>query len=227
MSAARSGRPRKITETDIADAVLAEGFAGLTVPAVAGRLGVSTMTLYRYTPTRAELLALAWDHVLDRTTWPEVTGSWREILHRHATTLWDLLATHPGAVTELSGSVVPPRMTDLYDDLALALTERGFTAHEAVLAVDTAIDLTIDHRRGVEDLSRREDRASPDAREQLAALWTPLPDSPPGRAAVRAAMHEAIATLPRDWFIRKLDLMLDGLAARRVASADPPRDAPA
>ncbi|MDG4765272.1 TetR family transcriptional regulator [Solwaraspora sp. WMMD406] len=221
MNAARTGRPRKLTEADIAEAVLAEGFAGLTVPAVAQRLGVSTMTLYRYTPTRAGLLALTWDHVLDKTTWPPVTGHWREILHRHATTLWDLLATHPGAVTELSGAVVPPRMMGLYDDLALALTEQGFTADQAVLAVDTTIDLTIDHCRGVEDLSRREDAASADTREQLAALWTLRPEDPPGRAGVRAAMQEAIATPPRDWFIRKLELMLDGLTTRRIAAADP------
>ncbi|MER5209111.1 TetR family transcriptional regulator [Streptomyces sp. NPDC002838] len=65
-----SGRPRILTEGDIIDAVLEEGFAGITVPAVARRLGVSTMTLYRYAPTRADLLALAWNHVITTTHWP-------------------------------------------------------------------------------------------------------------------------------------------------------------
>lgn len=215
MTSARTGRPRKLTDADIAAAVLAEGFAGLTVPAVARRLGVSTMTLYRYVPTRADLLALAWDHVLTATTWPEAAGHWREMLHRHATALWDLLAQHPGSVTELAGAVMPARMIGLYDDLALALTGQGFAADEAVLAVDTVIDLTVDHRRGVEDLARRIDGTTTNAREQLDQLWASNQTDPPDRAAVRAAMRDAIATPPRDWFTSKLDLVLDGLTARR------------
>lgn len=59
----RTGRPRKLTEHAIIEAVLAEGFIGITLPAVARRLDVSTMTLYRYTRTRSDLLALAWNHV--------------------------------------------------------------------------------------------------------------------------------------------------------------------
>ncbi|OLT35168.1 hypothetical protein BJF79_06890 [Actinomadura sp. CNU-125] len=222
MTPARAGRPRKLGEADIAAAVLAEGFTGLTVPAVARRLGVSTMTVYRYTPTRPDLLALAWEHVLAAATWPPSTGDWRGLLHRHATALWDLLARHPGAVTELSGAVMPTRMIGMYDDLALALATQGFTPDEAVLAVDTVIDLTIDHRRGVEDLGRRIEGTTTIAHDELDALWAPDQADPPGRAAVRAAMRNAIATPPRDWFIRKLDLVLDGLVAHRHRSSPRP-----
>jgi len=51
----RRGRPPKITRDQIVDAVLSHGFAGITIPEVAQRLGVTTMTVYRHAATRAEL----------------------------------------------------------------------------------------------------------------------------------------------------------------------------
>lgn len=215
MRVPRSGRPRKLTEADIVAAVLAEGFAGLTVPAVAKRLGVSTMTLYRYAPTRAELIALAWGHVLDAATWPQANGDWRRLLHEHACVLWDLLAEHPFAVIELHGAVVPPQMADLYDDLALALTRQGFSPHEAVFAVDLVLDLALDHRRSVEDLSRLVEGTGNSAGQELSTLWARQESDSLERRAVRDAMCEAIALPERDWFTAKLDLVLDGLSQRR------------
>lgn len=216
--APRRGRPPKITREQIVEAVLAEGFAGLTVPAVADRLGVTTMTLYRHAATRSDLLAMAWDHVLAHHTWPRTEGRWREVLDRHATALWDLLAEYPGAVSELSG-VMSAGMVDLYDGLAVSLVRQGFTADDAVLAVDTVIDLAVDHRRGVENLAQgTEDDADEPLRDQLQRIWAPGSGTHE-RRAVRAAMGRAIAAPPREWFRRKLDLVLDGLAPRVDSSA--------
>ena len=71
----RRGRPPKITRDQIIDAVLASGFSGLTIPALAQRLGVTTMTIYRHAATRSELLAMAWEKVLERHTWPDCDGA--------------------------------------------------------------------------------------------------------------------------------------------------------
>ncbi|WP_051297476.1 TetR/AcrR family transcriptional regulator [Brevibacterium album] len=210
----RRGRPPKITRGLIAEVVPAEGFSGLTVPAVAARLGVTTTTLYRHVPTRAALLALAWDHVLDRHTWPDRNLPWRELLDRHATALWDLLARHPGAVRELSDAVLPARMADLFDDLAVCLVGQGFTADEALLAVDTVIDMTLDHRRGVEGLAQPVDGGSGDLRAQIGSLWEDDGQAGP-RREVRRAMRRALAADPRGWFQRKLALVLDGISVGR------------
>ncbi len=224
MTPPRKGRPPKVTETRIVEAVLAEGFAGLTVPAVAARLEVSTMTLYRHVPTRARLLAMTWDHVLDTHTWPGRDLPWRGLLRTYAVTLWDLLARHPGVVTEMSAAVFPDRMADLFDDLAVALVDQGFTAGRALLAVDTVIDLTLDHRRGVETLAQPVEGTTGSLRDQVSALWQPddqfTDTQAPARRAVRRAMSEAIAADPRIWFGRKLDLILDGIAAGRSAGED-------
>jgi AcrR family transcriptional regulator len=207
-----SGRPRKLDEGDIIDAVLTEGFAGITVPAVARRLGVSTMTLYRYAPTRSDLLALAWNHVITTADWPPLTGTWRQILHTHATAFWQLLGRHPGVVTELSQGLMPTEMMNRIDDLAVALVDQGFTAADAVLSVDLVIDLTIDHRRAVEKIHGLAD--IPATLEAMAQLWAPNDTEPPNRRAVRAAMTNAITLEPFEWYTRKLGLALDGIQAR-------------
>lgn len=213
-SSGRRGRPPKVTRRRIVDAVLAEGFAGLTVPAVAERLGVTTMTLYRHVPTRAELLALAWDDVLERHTWPDLALPWRELLTEHASALWDLLASHGGVVTEMSTAILPARMAGLFDDLAVCLVEQGFTADEALLAVDTVIDMTLDHRRGVENLAQPVEGRAEDLRDQIESIWED--DGDPGpRGMVRRAMSSAISADPRSWFLRKLGLVLDGVERRR------------
>jgi hypothetical protein len=67
------------------------------------------MTLYRYTPTRADLLALAWNHVITTTDWPPVTGPWRQTLHTHAVAFWHLLAQHPGVSPNSPRPSCPPR----------------------------------------------------------------------------------------------------------------------
>lgn len=231
MDAARSerrGRPPKVTEASIAEAVLAEGFAGLTVPAVAARLGVSTVTLYRHVPTRAQLLALGWDHVLDDYSWPLLDLPWRELLEAHAVALWDLLAEHPGIVTEMSTAMLPQRMVGLFENLAAALVGQGFTAGQAVRAADAVLDLTLDHRRGAETLTRPVEGTTQSLREQIGTLWTPghTDDAPTpsaqaaARQAVRQAMSEAIAEDPRVWFRHKLDLILDGIAANHGPTND-------
>jgi AcrR family transcriptional regulator len=206
------GRPRKLTGGDIIKAVLEEGFAGITVPAVARRLGVSTMTLYRYAPTRADLLALAWNHVITTADWPPLAGTWRQILHTHAIAFWQLLARHPGVVTELSQGLMPAEMMNRIDGLAVALVDQGFTAQDAVLSVDLVIDLTVDHRRAVEKIHGLAD--IPATLEAMAQLWAPNDTDAPSLRAVRAAMTDAITLPPFDWFTQKLDLALEGVAAR-------------
>ncbi|MFD0854685.1 TetR/AcrR family transcriptional regulator, partial [Actinomadura adrarensis] len=190
---------------------LQEGFAGITVAAVARRLGVSTMTIYRYAPTRGELLALAWDHVITTTEWPPLTGPWRPLLRTHAIAFWRLLERYPGVVTELSQGLMPAGMMNHIDGIAVALVDQGFTAEDAVLAVDLVIDLTVDHRRGVEMIHGR--TGVPATLQDMARLWSPNDTDPPARRAVRAAMTDAIRSAPFDWYTRKLDLALEGIEA--------------
>jgi hypothetical protein len=68
---------------------------------------------------------------------------------------------------------MPTEMMNRIDDLAVALVDHGFTAENAVLAVD----LVIDHHRGVENIHGLTD--TPATLEAMAELWAPNDADPP------------------------------------------------
>lgn len=75
-----------------------EGLDALSMRSIATRLGVGTMSLYRYVPGKSELLDLMLDHVVD---FPEEAAqpdgrTWREILTADARYHWRLCLDHPG-----------------------------------------------------------------------------------------------------------------------------------
>ncbi|MDL4770649.1 MULTISPECIES: TetR/AcrR family transcriptional regulator [Thermomonosporaceae] len=134
-------RPRSLTHPQIAAAALdlidREGLAALTMRAVAGRLGVGAMSLYRYVDDRHELEGLVIDLVLGAvdvtpppgTSW---TGQVEELVGR----MRAALGAHP--------EVVPLTMTHRQSALGLlrwsesllgVLTRAGFDGERRVVAL--------------------------------------------------------------------------------------------
>jgi AcrR family transcriptional regulator len=70
-----------------------DGIDGLSMRRVAGELSVGTMSLYRYVPGKAELLAL----MLDRVTDPDMDcgGDWRVVVDQAARGSYGLYLAHP------------------------------------------------------------------------------------------------------------------------------------
>ncbi|MCQ1579874.1 TetR family transcriptional regulator, partial [Streptomyces parvus] len=64
------GRPPSLTRSAIAEAALAEGVAGFSMPGVAARLGAGHSTLYRYADNRDALVRSAIELVAERTARP-------------------------------------------------------------------------------------------------------------------------------------------------------------
>ncbi len=214
------GRPPKIDRAAIVAAVLAEGFAGITVGSVAARLGVTVVTVYRHVPDRAGMLAMAWDEVVAATRWPDPDLHWPQLLHDTAVTMWRLLADHAGVASALSNGPMAPAMVAVYDDLAVALVEQGFTGADAVLAVDLVIDLAIDHRLGVERIDGLSGDVGP-IRDSLATVWAPSDGDGPARSQIKRVMVDAIGRPPFDWFGRKLVLVLAGIRSELAPGATP------
>ncbi len=78
---------------DIADT---EGLAALSMRAVAGRLGVSAMTAYRYVTSKDELVLLTADAAFGEAGYPaDPPAGWRPRLELGARTLWTLFRRHP------------------------------------------------------------------------------------------------------------------------------------
>ncbi|SFN83969.1 transcriptional regulator, TetR family [Pseudonocardia ammonioxydans] len=202
----RRGRPPALSPDTIADAVLTVGFPTLTFAAVAARLGVGQATLYRHAANRDELVRLGIDLALRRTDWPDLTGPWKPLLERWAVASWRVWERHPGAVAEVGRGIVPPSIVVLADRVGAALVERGFTAPDAVLAVDLVFDLAADNRRGIEVY----DAPGGGQRDLLEQQWR---SAPPAAAAagVRAEMVHALRASPIDWFLGKLRIVLAGI----------------
>lgn len=95
-------RPRSLSQTQVAAAALAvidaDGLAGLSMRAVAGRLGLGTMSLYRYVADRDELEAMVVDLVLGEVDPALPQGSARHQLTELAERVRVAAARHPAVV---------------------------------------------------------------------------------------------------------------------------------
>lgn len=95
----RGPKPR-LTVDEIARAAIgladAEGVATLSMRRVAEAVGVSTMSLYTYVPSKAELIDVMLDRVLgEMVEAPETGSGWRERLAAVARQDWERGKRHP------------------------------------------------------------------------------------------------------------------------------------
>lgn len=73
----------------------AEGLVAVSMRRVAKELGVGTMSLYRYVPSKSELLDLMLDRVYDGLPDPpEPTGGWRKGMTEIAHGTWEMYHEH-------------------------------------------------------------------------------------------------------------------------------------
>ncbi|WP_437654383.1 TetR/AcrR family transcriptional regulator [Sorangium sp. So ce1182] len=142
-------RPRSLSPPDIAAAALAiidrEGLAALSMRAVAGELGMSTMALYRYVNDREQLERLVVDLVLSAVD-VEVPAraAWSKRVTVLVERVRDAVRAHP--------SVVPLTLTHRHSSegvrrfgeaLLGVLTEAGFAGAQRVIAFRSLISYVI------------------------------------------------------------------------------------
>ncbi|AGL20451.1 TetR/AcrR family transcriptional regulator [Actinoplanes sp. N902-109] len=94
----RTGRRPTLSIDAVVDAGIAiaddEGLAATSMAKVAARLGVGTMTLYTYVPSRTELVDLMVDQVSAAREWPTGPG-WRDRVVRYARSTLTMYREHP------------------------------------------------------------------------------------------------------------------------------------
>jgi AcrR family transcriptional regulator len=120
----------------------AEGLAALSMRRVAERLGVGTMSLYTYVPSKAELVDVMYDTACGsvvRDTPDRVPAGWRERLARVARASWDLYQRHPWmlAVMAMARPPLGPNSIAGYDHDLRAVDGIGLTD----LEMDSVISL--------------------------------------------------------------------------------------
>ncbi|MFJ4666891.1 TetR/AcrR family transcriptional regulator [Kitasatospora purpeofusca] len=132
---------------EVADA---EGLAALSMQRVAELLGKTKMSLYRYVPGKAELVALMTDRAVEDP--PDLaSGDWRTDLTDWSTALFRAFAQHPWLLeTTVGARLMGPRELSWVERALAALDGKGLTGGERL----DAVVLLTSHVRGIAQQSR-------------------------------------------------------------------------
>ncbi|MGP3967946.1 TetR/AcrR family transcriptional regulator [Streptomyces sp. 6N223] len=118
------------TAIEIADA---EGIAGVSMRKVAERLGVTTMSLYRYVPGKDDLLDLMFDMASgrpDTSDWPD---DWRGGLTAYAHATWHVLRAKPWMLDiPLNGPPMGPNNLGWMEAALATMDDTGLPGEEMV-----------------------------------------------------------------------------------------------
>jgi AcrR family transcriptional regulator len=193
----------------IADAAIAiadaEGLAALSMQRVAADLGFTKMSLYRYLPGKAELVALMVERALGEP--PAATGEdWRDALAAWARLLLDGYVRHPWSLPATVGPrPVGPREIGWTESALVALAGTPLTRAERL----DAIVLIVGHARML-----AEQAASRQSEAQLtSAFGLVISDHRERYPELAAALLETAAADQDQAFEFGLARILDGIGA--------------
>jgi AcrR family transcriptional regulator len=187
----------------------AEGVATLSMQRIADELGYTKMSLYRYVPGRAELLALMLDTALGAP--PDldaVEGGWRPRLHAWAMHWRDVAQAHPWAMeTAVGARIYGPNELGWLEVALAALKETNLTGGERL----DAIVLVNGHVRSLVQQTAPNGTAEQETSALMARVLT---DNSERFPQVAAAFTAAAADDERDKALEfGLERIFDGLAA--------------
>jgi AcrR family transcriptional regulator len=126
----------RIVQTAIAVAD-AEGLTAVSMRRVATELGAGAMSLYRYVPSKAELLDLMLDTVLAERATPDLTsGDWRANLERIAREDWAHFHRHPWVLQVAKGRpLLGPNEIAAFETVLVSIKDIGLSEREMVATV--------------------------------------------------------------------------------------------
>lgn len=210
------GRPRVLTEEQIGAGVLAVGFTGFSVRALAARLEVGEKTLYRYASGRDEMIALGIEQLM-RTEFaqfvdPGAGTGWREVLLGVAERTWTFLVAHPAAGIEIARGVHTRPEVEFTTGVARVLMRQGFSADQAVLALGLLFNVVLNQFRTSRYLDVSVPGGEPPQRGAIVDRLA-LAQVDGERDPVRAALRDAMGVTPKQWLDRQLSIVLDGIGA--------------
>jgi AcrR family transcriptional regulator len=210
----------------------AEGLDGMNMRALGERLGSAATAVYWHVGSKANLIALAGDHVWNEIALPDLTTTdWRTAATQMATDLHAMFTRHPWLTQAFGSYVVFGPGKARHDDHNLAIYESaGFTSAEADRAATSVLMFVLGSalgRAAVASLNRKLGRDGGDAeaqiRDTMAAAREIATQFPRLRARLGTAPGE-YGVAPEDTFEFGLQAILDGLElqlrARGARSAE-------
>lgn len=143
----RIGRPRRLTTDAIVKSAIhfadEHGLEALSMPKLARRLGVGTMTLYGYVDNKKELLDQIAIQMFEELSVSD-QGDWRRDLFTFFSDFRGAAITHPTLAGLLAtGRVTIPAVFDILESFFKKMTDGGVSAAEAVRIFYAGLTYTI------------------------------------------------------------------------------------
>jgi AcrR family transcriptional regulator len=213
MERRRPGPEPRFTREELARRALAimdaYGTQGLTMRRLAEELGMGTMALYRYFPSKNDLMDAAIEVAAPEVELPEPGAApWKDQLAGLARALFEAGLRHPSVARErFDRPLQSPGAMRVTDRAIALLLEAGLSKRDAVAAFKALLV----HALGAAAFAASESR--PDVKQSASARHASVPaDEMPAMAAVA---NELTAALGGDQaFELGLTALLDGIEAR-------------
>jgi AcrR family transcriptional regulator len=187
----------------------AHGAEALTMRRLAEELGMSPMALYRYFPSKTELMDAAIELAAPQVALPEPAGGpWREQLAELARALFRACVRHPSVALErFNRPLQTPAAMRVTDTTIALLLEAGLSRKEAVAAFKALLV----HTLGAAAFAAAESR--PEVRERAKERHASLPaEELPAMAAVAGELTAALGS--DEAFELGLSALLDEIERR-------------
>ncbi|SFR92135.1 transcriptional regulator, TetR family [Microbacterium sp. cf046] len=195
-----SGRKPRYTREQIARTALAiadaEGFDAVTMKRIAAELGSATMTLYYYVRTKADIIALMHDAILEEVLIPadELPEDWREATAEISRRSRSALIAHPWSPASLNDVQFGPNAMRHYEQSLAALRGTTLTTAQKITLTGILDDYVIGSAlHTIETMGRaRAAELNPAAVTEAIAFGTSLLSSGdfPEMSALSASMGE-------------------------------------
>jgi AcrR family transcriptional regulator len=197
---------------EIADA---DGLDALSMRRVAERLGVGTMSLYRYVPGKAELLDLMLDRVVAPLDGASLSGDWRSAMAEMGRAMWRLYTEHAWLpFVDQSRPLLGPGALAGFEIALAGLDDTRLTAQQKVNVIsliETVVAAIARMRNAAYQAEERTGVSGDEFWETQAPVLKAAMAT--GRFPRVAGLSEdAFAATPDEFLEFALALVLDGLA---------------
>lgn len=199
------------------DVVDREGMGALSMRRLGQEVGVEAMSLYRYVPSKADLLDGIHGAILDEVVAPRTKAPWQAAVRSYALAFRRALVAHPNALSLFATRPAVSKASLRHVEIGLSLLRgAGFTVDEAVSAFQIVVTFVVGHTLSTHAPAREDERSIPAYRDLS-------PDEFPTvlEAAEVLADHDVEKELELG-----LDVLLEGLAARLRSERQGPRRRP-
>jgi TetR/AcrR family transcriptional regulator, tetracycline repressor protein len=191
------------------------GMDGLTVRALAARLGVQAPALYWHVRSKQALLdemaTQIWRQIGEVMAGLPADLPWREVMRTYAATVRAELLGHRDGAKAFSGTTLTDPDVVRRGEITFAnLVRQGFTLPDAtqglVLVHDFTIGFCVEEQAAVQAIAAGDERYSPDRRAELID---------PEAAPLAVAAGPVIFGEPDTRFTELVELLLDGVGRLR------------